>query len=299
MTVGGFADDAAKARFLDIYTRAFERLWPGPPTAVDVPTRFGLTRVYRAGREQGRPIVLLPGAGGNALMWHRYVRPLGDLHPLIAVDTIGEAGGSVQQAPLHDGRDGALWLDDVLAALKVASAHVVGCSYGGWLALNHEIHSPGRTASLVLLDPAGFALPGARFYGWAIAGGLAGLAPRAVRPRLAALVANGTILETEIMRLIPAAARYRRRLPDALVFSDDELRAVRTRSLFLLGERSALHRSRQVADRLASILPGAHVEIAPGAGHALPMDLPDLVAERILRFIAASDDLPEERGDTP
>ncbi|GAA3133851.1 alpha/beta hydrolase [Planomonospora alba] len=292
MKIGEFTNDAARARFFDVYTSAFERLWPGPPAAVDVPTTFGRTRVYRAGRARGSPVVLLPGAGGNALMWHRYIRPLGESHPLIAVDTIGEAGASVQRAPVRDGRDGALWLDEVLAALEVACAHVVGCSYGGWLAVNHEIYRPGRIATLVLLDPAGFALPGPRFYAWAVAGGLAGLAPRAMRPRLARLVANGTILEPEIMRLIPAAARYRRRLPDALVFSDDDLRAVRTRSLFLLAGRSALHRSRRVAERLAGVLPGAQVEIVPGAGHALPMDLPDLVAERVLRFVAAGDGPP-------
>ncbi|GAA3216954.1 alpha/beta fold hydrolase [Nonomuraea helvata] len=290
MKIGEFTDDAAKTRFLDLYQRAFDRLWPGPPAAVDVPTAFGSTRVYRAGRSDGPPIVLLPGAGGNALMWHRYIRTLGDHHPLIAVDTVGEASASVQQAPIDDGRDGAAWLDELLAALDVNSAHVVGCSYGGWLAIHHEIHRPGRIANLVLLDPAGFALPGPRFFGWAIAGGLAGFAPRALRPGLARLVANGTILETELMSLIPASARYRRRLPNALVFSDDDLRALRTRSLFLLASRSALHRSRQVADRLARIVPGAEVEIVPGAGHALPMDRPDLVTERILQFVAAGDE---------
>ncbi|WP_433433673.1 alpha/beta fold hydrolase [Nonomuraea sp. CA-141351] len=281
-------DDAARIKFLDIYDRVFDELWPGPSASLDVPTAFGPTRVYRAGRDQGTPIVLLPGAGGNALMWHRYIRPLGDKHPVIAIDTVGEAGASVQQAPINDGRDGAAWLGEVLTALKVDSAHAVGCSYGGWLAMNHEIHRPGRFATLVLLDPAGFALPGPRFYGWAIAGALAGLAPRALRPRLARLVANGTILETEIMTMIPATARYRRRLPPALVFSDDDLHALRaSRSLFLLAGRSALHKSRQVADRLARVMPTARVEIVPGAGHALPMDRADLVAERILRFVAA------------
>ncbi|MEQ4725426.1 alpha/beta fold hydrolase [Nonomuraea sp. B19D2] len=288
MNIGYFVDDAARIKFSDIYERVFEQLWPGSPATLDVPTAFGPTRVYRAGCGQGPPIVLLPGASGNALMWHRYVRPLGDKHPVIAVDTIGEPGASVQRAPIRDGRDGAAWLGEVLDALKVDSAHAVGCSYGGWLALNHEIQRPGRFSTLVLLDPAGFALPGPRFIGWALAGALAGLAPRALRPRLAKLVANGTILEPELMSLIPAAARYRRRLPDALVFSDDDLRALSaTRSLFLLAARSALHRSRQIADRLARVVPTAHVEIVPGTGHALPMDRPDLVARRILRFVAA------------
>jgi pimeloyl-ACP methyl ester carboxylesterase len=290
MNLGSFTDDNARTRFLDLYERLFQQLWPEPVKAEDVPTTFGPTRVYRAGRDRGRPIVLLSGAGGNSLMWHRYIRPLGEHHPVVAVDTIGEAGASVQEAPVQDGRDGAKWLDEVLAGLNVDAAHVVGCSYGGWLAMNHEIHTPGRIAGLVLLDPAGFALPGPRFYGWALAGALAGLAPRALRPRLARLVANGTILETEIMSLIPAIARYRRRLPNALVFSDDELRTLRTRSLCLLAARSALHRSRTTAERVTRLVPAARVEIVPRTGHALPMDRPDLVVERILGFVSEEDD---------
>ena len=284
MTMGQFRSDAARARFLGAYDRVLDQLWPGPRTAVDAPTTFGTTRVYRSGN--GSPIVLLPGAGGSSLMWYRYVRALGHHHEVITVDPIGEPGASVQQAPVRDGHDGAAWLDELLTALDVTSAHVVGCSYGGWLALNHAIDTPGRIAALTLLDPAGFAHPGPRFYRWMITGALAGLAPRPLRPRLARLVANHTVLESELMSLALPAAGYRRRLPPATLFTDDDLHRLRRPAQFLLGARSALHDSRQVADRLADRAPNALVEIVPGAGHALPMDQPDLVTDRILRFAA-------------
>ena len=154
------------------------------------------------------------------------------------------------------------WLDELLTALDVTSAHVVGCSYGGWLAL----------------DP--------RFYRWMITGALAGLAPRPLRPRLARLVANHTVLESGLMSLALPAAGYRRRLPPAALFTDADLHRLRTPAQFLLGARSALHDSRQVADRLAERAPATLAEIVPGAGHALPMDRPELVTDRILRFTA-------------
>lgn len=139
MTIGQFRNDAARLRFLRAYDTVLDRLWPGPRKAVDAPTAFGITRVYRSGSGSGSPIVLLPGAGGNSLMWHRYVPALGAHREVITVDTIGEPGASVQQAPMRDGHDGAAWLDQLLTALDLTSAHIVGCSYG--------VGSPSTTRS--------------------------------------------------------------------------------------------------------------------------------------------------------
>ncbi|WP_441248134.1 alpha/beta fold hydrolase [Kitasatospora sp. McL0602] len=282
MRIGEFKNAQARDRFQVAYDRTLAELWQGPRTALDIPTSFGVTRVHRAGPQSGEPIVLLPGAGGNSLMWHRYIAPLAQHRTVITVDTIGEPGASMQTAPVGDGRDGAVWLDELLAALEVTAGHVVGCSYGGWLALSHQIHRPGRTASLTLVDPAGFAVPGRRFYTWVIAGGLAAMAPRPLRPRLARLVGNSAILEYELMGMMRASMGFRRALPPAQVLSDDELRRLSVPTLFLLGARSALHDSSEVADRLGRLVPSARVEIVPGTGHALPTDQPALVAERIL-----------------
>ena len=52
----------------------------------------------------------------------------------------------------------------------------------------------------------------------------------------------------------------------------------------LLGARSALLDARTLAARLADIAPSWRVEIVPGTGHSLPVEAPDLVAERILTF---------------
>nr|BEK70674.1 alpha/beta fold hydrolase [Kitasatospora purpeofusca] len=282
MRISQFKNDQARDRFRTAYARALAELWPGPRTTLDLPTAFGTTRVYRTGPPDGEPIVLLPGSGGNALMWHRYIDTLAEHRPVVAVDTVGEPGASVQSAPIADGRDGAAWLDELLAALDVTDAHLVGCSYGGWLALNHQIHHPGRTASLTLVDPAGFADFGARFYTWLIAGALAATAPRPLRPPLARLVGNSAVLESELMKLMRASTGFRRALPVPPVLSDEELRRLRIPALFLLGARSAMHDSRKVADRLGELVPTARVEIVPGTGHALPTDRPDLVADRIL-----------------
>ncbi|MEU8922887.1 alpha/beta fold hydrolase [Kitasatospora sp. NPDC048545] len=282
MRISEFRNGKAEARFHAAYERALTQLWPGARTSVDVPTGFGTTRIHRTGPAEGQPIVLLPGSGGNALMWHGYLDALARRHPVIAVDTIGEPGASVQTAPVRDGRDAAAWLEDLLTTLDLPAVHLVGCSYGGWIALNHQIHHPGRTTTLTLVDPAGLADPGRRFYTWLIAGGLAALAPRPLRPRLAGLVGNSAILDTELMTLMRASMGFRRRLPLATTLTDEELGRLSAPALFLLGERSALHDAREVAARLHRLAPAARVDLVPDTGHALPTDDPAAVLAGIL-----------------
>ena len=295
MTVSEFKDAKAAERFQGAYEQLLGKLWPASRSVLDVPTRFGTTRVVRTGPDDGEPIVLLPASGGNALMWHRYVEALSRDHAVYAVDAVGEPGGSVQTAPITDGGDAAAWLEEVLSGLDVAGVHLVGCSYGGWIALKHQIRHPGRTARLTLVDPAGFAEVGWRFYRWVIVGGLAGLAPRVLRPRLARVVHNSAILDDDLMALMRASMGFRRRLPKTDMLTDEELQRIQIPAQFLLGARSAIHHSDQVADRISRLMPTARVEVVPGAGHALSTDAPELVADRILTWLTAEDNAEQNQ----
>src|SRR5205085_1902926 len=95
-----------------------ERAWPVPVRAEDIPTSAGTVRIYRAGPDGDDPYVLLTGAGGNALAWHRWMDRLGD-RPVIAVDPLGEPGHSVQTAPVSPRglrRRAARWLNNATLA---------------------------------------------------------------------------------------------------------------------------------------------------------------------------------------
>jgi pimeloyl-ACP methyl ester carboxylesterase len=284
--VGAFRSERAQERFLAAYDRAFDRIWPVPRQPVDVPTAAGLTRVYRAGRPDGPPVVLLPGAGGNALGWYPYVAALGERHPLLVVDTPGEAGASRQEMPIRDGVELAEWLDELLAVLDVPAAHLVGTSYGGWIALRHAAHHPGRAASLTLVEPAGLAPLDRRFWTWLVLGGLAGLLPGRLRRRAARAVHNPTLTEPELMRALRPATAFRRRLPAALPLTDEELSRITVPTLALLGERSVLYDATAVRDRVRSLLPAWRVEVVPDAGHALVLEERGLVLERVAGFLA-------------
>lgn len=281
-----FASDAARERYLSVYDRVLAELWPVPVDARDVETRAGSVRIYRAGPTDGDPVVLLSGASGNGLAWYRYVEALALNRPVVAIDPLGEAGRSVQTRPIATGTDVGDWLTDVLTALEAQGAHLVGSSFGGWTALEQQLGGGGRVSALTLLDPAGFGPLTGRFYRWIIAGGMAGVLPRGLRHRAAGPLGNGTLREDALMQLGWAGRGFRRRLPAPPGYTDEQLRAVAVPVQVLLGERSALHDSQALASRLAREVPAWRVEIVPGTGHALPMEAPELVVERIRTFPA-------------
>jgi pimeloyl-ACP methyl ester carboxylesterase len=286
--ISAFTSERARTKFLAAYDRTLDRLWPADRISLDVPTTFGTTRVYQTGPQDGVPVVLLPGAGGNALMWHRYVRRLSRDRRVLAIDPVGEPGASTQDKPMTDV---AQWLSEVLAGLKAERAHLVGCSYGGWIALRHAMRAPDHLATLTLLDPAGFGKVGAKFLAWVIVGGLAGLAPRPLRHRAARWLHNTTLLDDDIMGMAVVTAGFRRRLPVPPPHTDEELTAVGTPALILLGERSQLYDASLVAQRIRAVLPSADVQVIPGAGHDLPMHSPDALAERVIAFMAAEEEV--------
>ncbi|MDI1464736.1 alpha/beta hydrolase [Catellatospora sp. KI3] len=282
-TVGGFTSEKARARFLTAYGQALDRRWPDR-TAADVPTTFGTTRVHTCGPAGATPVVLLPGAGGNALMWHRYVAELGRHRRVIAIDPVGDPGGSTQDRPIDGPEHLTQWLGEVLTALGIGRAHLIGCSYGGWTALRYALRDPAAVASLTLLDPAGFGKVTGRFIAWVVLGGLAGMGPRPLRHRAAGRLRNATLRDDDLMGLATAMMGFRRRLPVPPPLTDEELREVGVPMLVLLGERGQLYDAAEVARRIRT-LTGAEVEVVPGAGHDLPMSCPDRILDRAGAFM--------------
>jgi pimeloyl-ACP methyl ester carboxylesterase len=85
------------------------------------------------------------------------------------------------------------------------------------------------------------------------------------------------------MRLGRAAVGFRRPATPITPWTDDELAAVRVPVQVLLGGRSPWDVPAAV-ERLARVVPGWRVEVLPEAGHALVVDEPDVVLDRLLGF---------------
>jgi surfactin synthase thioesterase subunit len=80
--------------------------------------------------------VLLTGAGGNAAVWYPHVAALAGAGPVHGIDMPGDANPSVPRALMTPPASCAAWLDELLGKLSDRPAHLVGFSYGGWVAMN-------------------------------------------------------------------------------------------------------------------------------------------------------------------
>ncbi|EMD29989.1 alpha/beta fold hydrolase [Amycolatopsis azurea] len=297
MKLGGFASSEARAEYEAVYERGLAAL-PAPTGTHDIRTEFGVARVYRFGRPGGTPIVLLPGRAGTVVMWEPNLKALIGHGEVYAVDLIGEAGRSEQTVPIRDGADQAAWLTTVLAELDLPSVHLVGYSFGGWLAANLAVRAPERLKSLTVIDPV------------LTFGGLtAGLVVRATltavpvvnrwaRPSFLRWISGDAEVDATdpVARVIDEGMRtYRIALPSPRLFTDAQLRSLRMPVLALIAGRSVIHHPERAAARARKLLPQGQVELWPSATHAIAGEAADEVNTRILTFLSECD----AAGKTP
>src|ERR1700728_304842 len=262
---GSWVSDAAREKFMAAYERTLA-LWPQPREEFDIETATATTRVhaYRP-HPGGDPVVLLTGAGGNAAVWFPHVAALAADGPVYAIDMPGDANPSVPRALMTPPAACSAWLDELLSKLSDRPAHLLGFSYGGWVAMNQAIRAPRRVASITLLAPAGLTKLDARFWWWLTISGLATLTPMPLRRRLARWLDNPAMLQPELMTLMWAAIRgYRAEPKFPLVLTDDELRAIDVPVLLITGARSAMLTPAEARAR-GSVMPHAEVAIVPGS----------------------------------
>jgi pimeloyl-ACP methyl ester carboxylesterase len=283
--VGTWVSEAAREKFMAAYERAFA-LWPQPYEEFDVETATATTRVhaYRP-HPGGDPVVLLTGAGYNAAGWYPHVAALANDGPVYGVDMPGDPNPSVAREPITPPASCAAWLDELLSKLSDRPAHLVGLSYGGWVAMNQAIRAPGRIASITLLDPAGLTKLDARFWLWFSVAGLASLTPMPLRRRLARWLDSPSMTERELMTLMWAGSRgYRMEPKFPGILTDDELRAIDVPVLLITGARSAMLTPAEARAR-GSLMPHAEVAIVPGSHGGF--NRIDAVNDRIAAFIKA------------
>ena len=103
---------------------------------------------------EGPPLVLLHGAGDNALDWRWVIPDLAATHRVYAPDLPGSpdsARPAADYSPAFFERFVAGFLD----ALEIGPATFVGNSLGGLIALRFALSEPARVTALVLVDSAG------------------------------------------------------------------------------------------------------------------------------------------------
>jgi pimeloyl-ACP methyl ester carboxylesterase len=286
--ISSFTDDAAQTRVLAAYDRAMA-YWPEPREERDVMTRFGKTRVHTYGAGERIPVVLLHGQNATPAEWAPHVAALAQGgRSVLAVDRVGEPGYSSQKLPIDSADDTAAWLEETLAGLGLDRLHVIGHSYGGYVALQHVVRAPGRIASVTVYEPPRALVPlKPGFLLGAVAGVLSG-SEKIQRRWFTNLIGETGIdsaqAEAGTRLALDAIRGFRIRLPQPQRMSDAALRSIAAPTLVLLGGADRVLDSRRAEARARSLIPDVRTEVVPGAGHGIPVKtfnsrVPDFIHE--------------------
>lgn len=274
----------------DEYAAAYDAVlaqWPVPVEPLHLRSPYGTTRVHACGPPDGRPLVLLHGGGATSTVWFANVGELSRTHRVYAVDTIGDAGRSVNDGRPVATRDALMdWLDGIFDGLHLDSAALCGHSYGGWLALTYTLRSPRRVDRLALLDPTDC------FAGLRIAYRLHALplfvAPSAERVRaLVSWETAGAPVDPAWLRLMCLSATVpRTRIVMPRRPAADQLRALTRPTLLLLAGRSRAHDIDAVSANARRLVPELTTAVLPDvAHHTVPTEHPEELNRHLRGFL--------------
>ena len=265
--------------------------------------RSGLkVRAIEAGPVDGPPVFLIHGWACTVFTYHRTIAPLAAAgFRVLAADLKGHG---LSDKPLAPGEYSTpamgAHLREVLDALGVERAAVVGHSLGGALALDLALDSPERVSRLALLAPVGLGKSH-------LVSLVRALTPPAVSPVLPYLVPRwvaelvlryasgsfGGFGEREVdeywaptqFRAAILAGRAAAHEFDWTPIRPERLAGLQTPTLVVIGSHDRMVDLRTARHQLAS-RPGIEVYVVQGAGHVALEERPDEVNAVLLRFLA-------------
>lgn len=109
------------------------------------------TTIYFESHGQGQPLIALHGFLENSSMWDALLPALSHQYQMITMDLLGH-GKTACKGYIHTMEDMASAVAQVLSFLRLKSAHLLGHSMGGYVALAFAELFPDRLSGLTLLN---------------------------------------------------------------------------------------------------------------------------------------------------
>jgi pimeloyl-ACP methyl ester carboxylesterase len=283
-----FRSIEGEARFMAAYDTVL-REWPVPFQSLHLPTRLGSTHVIASGPPNAPVVILLPSMAATATLWQPNVAALSRYFRTYAIDVVGQVGKSIPTRRIRSRLEFADWLADVMDALGVRRASLVGSSYGAFLAMNQALSMPERVERMVLIGPAatfvGFSW---KFYYTMLVKGPVLRLFRKRRRQLPTKLPDGMPLTANgwgRLMAVTMAESARPNLVTPRVFSKAELRSVRAPTLLLIGANERLYDAHAALRTAHEKMPGLVGAVIPNAPHLAAMAQPDEVNEHMVRFL--------------
>jgi 3-oxoadipate enol-lactonase len=250
---------------------------------------------------EGEPVLLLNGGMMTFTAWEPIVAILDRSFQVVRCDFRGQLLSPGEPEPSLEAhvRD----LVELLDGIELERVHVVGTSYGGLVGLLFAALHPERTASLTVIAATGRITP--EF--WESTARCRELALEAAAGGDGGRVLEYILPETytpEYLKEQAKALEFHRRWVAALpivwfrgvaailasvegVDLTPRLGDIRCPALIVAGERDLMFPLEQ-SRALAEAIPGARLEVVPGAPHGMVVENPDVTARLLLDFIAGA-----------
>ncbi len=170
------------------------------PEIVDVDGRS--IRYLKMG-EDGPAILMIHGFGGDLNNWMFNQPMLAEGHVVYAIDLPGH-GGSAKEVGAGDVESLVAAVDGFMGAVGLESAHLVGHSLGGAIAMGLALSNPARARSLTLVCSAGLGAEIADDY---INGFITAARRKDIKPVIQMLFADPSLVSRDMLEDI---LRYKR-----------------------------------------------------------------------------------------
>jgi pimeloyl-ACP methyl ester carboxylesterase len=250
------------------------------------------------------PLVLIHGFAGSRIVWDPVLEELNRSFDVLVVSLAGHVGGEALPADVE--ASVAALVDGVERDMDAAgfeTAHLVGNSLGGWIAL--ELASRGRARSVVAIAPAGGWDAGTReerrlqrlfTRNYALASRLGPrVEPWLRRPRVRRALLRQVAVRGERIPAATAAQLIRDSVDCPVYFPLMEtvlrdgppqgFEGIACPVLLAWGTRDRIIPSRRYSNRLRQMLPASDWVDLVGAGHVPMYDDPALVTRTITAFM--------------
>jgi pimeloyl-ACP methyl ester carboxylesterase len=274
--------------------------------------------IYRVAGS-GPPVVLIHGMLNSSSHWQAVALNLAEDHTVIAPDLIGHGDSAAPRGDYSLGAHAAS-IRDLLAAIGIDRATVVGHSLGGGVAMQFFYQFPQRVQRLALISSGGLGREVSPMLRTAALPGVSALLAATLQPRmLAALreggrrlrerrVGAGVYLQAIARALAPlenedARAAFLHTLRSVIdvhgqrVSATDRLYLLESMpTLIIWGERD--HTIPMQHGRAAhEAIPGSRFRTIAGAAHFPHLEEPDSVAALLRQFVAETAPCSIDDGD--
>lgn len=258
-----------------------------------VETDYGKSHLLISGKENNRPLILIPGLFGDASMWYANIPDLSQHYRVFCLDMPNYGGKSQpSEKTIEDVNDYKIWFSQILKNYDLSEVAVVGISYSSWLALSLAREMPEVISSLVLLDPSETFMPMNGGIAWKGFTSFMFFPNRSKYSKFLDWLGGGYTDENlltwreHMLDVMEYGSTKMFDVPQHSIYKPEELDMIKMPVLIMAGGKPILYKDPAEFKAAAlRTIPHSEVKIVPDAGHGLNMEKPGYINQEIITFL--------------